>query len=430
VKKGTELFSGRTAAFAPTVVENSSVPFFNLDRIRADFPILREQARGKRLAYLDNAATTQKPEAVLKALDDYYRRKNANVHRAVHDLAERATTAYEGARDTIAAYFGAAREEVVFTRGTTEAINLVAWSFLRPRLAAGDEILLTTLEHHSNIVPWQLVAAEKGAKVVAAPVTDAGELILGELVARLSPRTRMIALGHVSNSLGTINPIEDVIAEARKRGIPVLIDGAQAAAHIPVDFRSLGADFYAVSSHKAYGPTGFGALIARREHLEAMPPWLGGGDMIRTVAFEGSTWNDVPYKFEAGTPDIAGAIGFAAALDYIRGIGLAPIAAHEHALLEQATDRMLAVPGLKLVGTARRKGAIISFTMDCAHPQDIGSVLDMEGVAIRVGHHCTMPLMARYGIAGTARASFALYNGRDDIDQLVAALHKVIQLFR
>lgn len=397
--------------------------------VRADFPILREKARGKRLAYLDNAATTQKPEPVLRALDEYYRRKNANVHRAVHDLAERATTAYEGARDTIAAYFGAAREEVVFTRGTTEAINLVAWSFLRPRLAAGDEILLTTMEHHSNIVPWQLVAAEKGAKVVAAPVTDAGELVLGELVARLSPRTKLIALGHVSNSLGTINPIEDVIAEARTRGIPVLVDGAQAAAHIPVDFKALGADFYAVSSHKAYGPTGFGALLARREHLEAMPPWHGGGDMIRTVAFEGSTWNDVPYKFEAGTPDMAGAIGFAAALDYIRGIGLAPIAAHEHALLEQATDRMLAVPGLKLVGTARRKGAIVSFTMDCAHPQDIGSVLDMEGVAIRAGHHCTMPLMARYGIAGTARASFALYNGADDIEQLVAALQKVRTLF-
>jgi cysteine desulfurase/selenocysteine lyase len=402
---------------------------FDLERIRAQFPILREKARGKRLAYLDNAATTQKPEAVLKALDDYYRHKNANVHRAVHDLAERATTAYEGARDTIAAYFGATREEVVFTRGTTEAINLVAHSFLRPRLAAGDEVLVTEMDHHSNIVPWQLVAAEKGAKVVAAPVSDAGELEWKEFLARLSPRTKLVALNHVSNSLGTINPIEDVIAQARKRGIPVLIDGAQAAAHIPVDFKALGADFYAVSSHKAYGPTGFGALIARREHLEAMPPWLGGGDMIRTVAFEGSTWNDVPYKFEAGTPDIAGAIGFAAALDWIRGVGLGPIAAHEHALLEQATEGFKAVPGLKLVGTARRKGAIVSFLMDRAHPQDIGSVLDMEGVAIRAGHHCTMPLMARFGIPGTARASFAVYNGPDDIAQCVTALHKVVKLF-
>jgi cysteine desulfurase/selenocysteine lyase len=406
-------------------VSKESVPF---DR-SADFPILREKARGKRLAYLDNAATTQKPEAVLEALDDYYRRKNANVHRAVHDLAERATTAYEGARDTIAAYFGATREEVVFTRGTTEAINLVAHCFLRPNLAAGDEVLLTAMEHHSNIVPWQLVAAERGAKVVAAPISDAGELEWKEFRARLSSRTKLVAIGHVSNTLGTINPIEDVIAEAHKRGIPVLIDGAQAAAHIPVDFKALGADFYAVSSHKAYGPTGFGALLARREHLEAMPPWLGGGDMIRTVAFEGSTWNDVPYKFEAGTPDIAGAIGLAAALDYIRAIGLAPIAAHEHALLEEATARLRAIPGLTLVGTARRKGAIVSFLMDRAHPQDIGSVLDMEGVAIRVGHHCTMPLMARLGITGTARASFALYNGRDDIDQLIAALEKVRTLF-
>ena len=406
-----------------------SDPFFEVERVRADFPILREKARGKRLAYLDNAATTQKPEAVLKALDDYYRRKNANVHRAVHDLAERATAAYEGARDTIARWFGAAREEVVFTRGTTEAINLVAHCFARPRLGAGDEILVTAMDHHSNIVPWQLVASEKGAKVVAAPVDDRGELVWSEFVARLSPRVKLVALGHVSNSLGTINPVEDVIAEARKRGIPVLIDGAQAAAHVAVDFHALGADFYAVSSHKAYGPTGFGALIARREHLEAMPPWLGGGDMIRTVAFEGSTWNDVPYKFEAGTPDMAGAVGFAAALDYLRGIGLAGAAAHEHALLELATERLAAIPGLTLVGTARRKGAIVSFLMDKAHPQDIGSVLDMEGVAIRAGHHCTMPLMARLGIAGTARASFALYNDRDDVEQLVAALHKVRKLF-
>jgi cysteine desulfurase/selenocysteine lyase len=402
---------------------------FDLAKVRADFPILREKARGKRLAYLDNAATTQKPEPVLKALDHYYRHQNANVHRAVHDLAERATQAYEGARDTIARYFGAAREEVVFTRGTTEAINLAAHCFLRPRLNAGDEILVTEMDHHSNIVPWQLVAAGKGARVVPAPVSDAGELHWPGFLERLSPRTKLVALGHVSNSLGTINPIEAVIAEARKRGIPVLIDGAQAAAHIPVDFKALGADFYAVSSHKAYGPTGFGALLARREHLEAMPPWLGGGDMIRTVAFEGSTWNNVPYKFEAGTPDIAGAIGFAAALDYIGAIGLAPIAAHEHALLEDATERLRAIPGLTLVGTARRKGAIISFLMDRAHPQDIGSVLDMEGIAIRVGHHCTMPLMARLGIPGTARASFALYNGPEDIEQLVTALKKVAKLF-
>jgi cysteine desulfurase/selenocysteine lyase len=424
VKKGTRPFSPQ-----PAEPEKGRVPFFDLQRIRADFPILREQVRGKRLAYLDNAATTQKPEAVLKALDDYYRRKNANVHRAAHELAERATAAYEGARDTIARYFGAAREEVVFTRGTTEGINLVAWSFLRPRLAAGDEVLLTAMDHHSNIVPWQLVAAEKGAKVVAAPVNDAGELIMDEWRARLSKRTKMIALGHVSNSLGTINPIEDVIVEARKRGIPVLIDGAQATAHIKVDLKALGADFYAVSAHKAYGPTGFGALLGKLEHLQAMPPHMGGGDMIRTVSFEGSTWNDVPYKFEAGTPDMSGAVGFAAALDYIESLGRPAIAAHEHGLLEYATGQLARIDGLRLVGTARRKGAIISFVMDRAHPQDIGSVLDMEGVAIRAGHHCTMPLMQRFGLSGTARASFAVYNGRDDVDQLVAALQKVGKLF-
>jgi cysteine desulfurase / selenocysteine lyase len=409
--------------------EKGSDPFPDLGRVRADFPILAETARGKRLAYLDNAATTQKPASVLAAIDDYYRHKNANVHRAVHELAERATAAYEGARDRIARYFGAAREEVVFTRGTTEGINLVAYSFLRPRLAAGDEVLVTGMEHHSNIVPWQLVAAEKGARIVAAPVSDAGELLWSEFLARLSARTRLVAVGHVSNALGTVNPVEDIVREAHRRGIPVLVDGAQAAAHVPVDFRALGADFYAVSAHKAYGPTGFGCLLARREHLEAMPPWLGGGDMIRTVAFEGSTWNDVPYKFEAGTPDMAGAVGFAAALDYIEGIGLPAIAAHEHALLEEATARLAAVKGLRIVGTARRKGAIVSFVMDCAHPQDIGAVLDMEGVAIRAGHHCTMPLMQRYGLSATARASFALYNGPDDVAQLADGLQKVRALF-
>jgi cysteine desulfurase / selenocysteine lyase len=402
----------------------------DLARVRQDFPILRERVRGKRLAYLDNAATTQKPEPVLAALDGYYRHKNANVHRAVHELAERATSAYEGARDRIARYFGAAREEVVFTRGTTEGINLVAASFLRPRLGAGDEVLLTGMEHHSNIVPWQLAAAEKGATVVAAPISDAGELVWDDFLARLTPRTRMVGVGHVSNALGTVNPVADIVREAHARGIPVLVDGAQAAAHTPVDFDALGADFYAVSAHKAYGPTGFGALLARREHLEAMPPHHGGGDMIRTVAFSGSTWNDVPYKFEAGTPDMAGAVGFAAALDYIETLGLPAIAAHEHALLDHATARLAEIPGLRIVGTARDKGAIVSFVMDCAHPQDIGSVLDMEGVAIRAGHHCAMPLMERFGLSATARASFAVYNGDDDIEQLVAGLHKVRQLFR
>ncbi|HZP12610.1 MAG TPA: SufS family cysteine desulfurase [Nevskiaceae bacterium] len=399
---------------------------FDLARIRADFPILRETVRGKRLAYLDNAATTQKPEAVLQALDRYYRTSNANVHRAVHALAEHATTQYEAARDRIARWFNVAREQVVFTRGTTEAVNLVARSFLQPQLKAGDEVLLTGMEHHSNIVPWQLA----GAKIVAAPLNDAGEVIFDEWKKLLSPRIKLVAIAHVSNTLGTVNPIADMIREAHARGIPVLIDGAQAIAHIAVDFNALGADFYACSSHKAYGPTGFGALIAKREHLESMVPWQGGGDMIRTVAFEGSTWNDVPYKFEAGTPDIAGAIGFAAALDYIDSIGLDPIARHEHALLEDATRKMSAIPGLRIIGTAKDKSAIISFVMQNAHPHDIGTILDQEGVGIRTGHHCTMPLMQRYDVTATARASFALYNGIDDVDQLVAALQKVERIFR
>ncbi|TJY60906.1 SufS family cysteine desulfurase [Sinimarinibacterium sp. CAU 1509] len=398
---------------------------FDLDRVRADFPILREVIHGKRLAYLDNGATTQKPEAVLLALDGYYRHANANVHRAVHELAARATRGYESARDTIAAWFNAAREEIVFTRGTTDAINLVARSFLQPRIAPGDEVLVTTMEHHSNIVPWQLA----GAKTVAAPINDAGELDVDAWRAMLNPRTKLVAVVHCSNSLGTINPIATLIAEAHARGIPVLVDGAQSAAHIAVDVRELDVDFYACSSHKFYGPTGFGVLYAKREHLEAMQPRDGGGDMIDTVAFDGSTWNEIPYKFEAGTPDIAGAIGAAAALDYLAGVGLQAAADHEHAVLAYATEKMSGVPGLRLVGTARQKAGILSFVMDCAHPHDIGSILDQAGVAIRTGHHCTMPLMKRYGLPATARASLALYNGKDDVDQLVDALHMVNRLF-
>jgi cysteine desulfurase / selenocysteine lyase len=404
-----------------------SDPIFS--RVRADFPILREPIHGRRLAYLDNAATTQKPEAVLQAMDRYYRTANANVHRAVHELSARATAAYEAARDRIARWLNAQREEIIFTRGTTEGINLVARSFLQPRLSAGDEILLTTLEHHSNIVPWQLVAQASGAKIVEAPVNDAGELLIDAWRERLTSRTKLAAVGHVSNSFGTLNPVADLIGAAHARGIPVLVDGAQAIAHLPVDVKALDVDFYACSAHKAYGPTGFGALYAKREHLEAMPPWHGGGDMIRTVAFEGSTWNDLPYKFEAGTPNMAGAIGFAAALDYIERIGLEAIHTHEMDLLAYATERLSGIEGLRQVGTARNKGAIISFVMDCAHPQDIGSVLDMEGVAVRTGHHCTMPLMQRFGLTATARASFALYNGRDDADQLAAGLEKVRELF-
>lgn len=396
----------------------------DLDAIRAQFPILAEKIHGRRLAYLDNAATTQKPEAVLHALDAYYRHANSNVHRAVHELAARATTQYEAARDRIAAFLRVTREEIVFTRGTTEGINLVARCFLQPRLQPGDEVLVSGMEHHSNIVPWQLV----GARTVAARITDQGELDLDDWRARLGPRTRLVAIAQVSNSLGTINPVAEMIREAHARGIPVLVDGAQAIAHQAQDLAALGADFYAMSAHKAFGPTGFGVLFARREHLEAMPPWHGGGDMIRTVAFEGSTWNEVPYKFEAGTPDIAGAIGFAAALEWIESLGLERIHAHEQDLLDYATPRLADIPGLRLIGTARHKTGVLSFVMDGAHAHDLGSILDQEGVAVRTGHHCTMPLMERFGIPATARASLAVYNGRDDIDQLVTALRKAQRL--
>ena len=401
----------------------------DLNRVRADFPILAEQVRGQRLVYLDNAATTQKPEMVLQAIDGYYRHSNANVHRAVHMLAERATTAYEGARERIAAFLGGHHERLIFTRGTTEAINLVAYSWLAPRLQQGDEILVSEMEHHSDIVPWQLVAEPAGAKVVACPVNDAGELDLDEFRQRLSKRTRLVAIGHCSNALGSINPIAELTELAHQAGAAILVDGAQAIAHLPVTADALGIDFYACSAHKAYGPTGFGALAVSAERIQEMQPWHGGGDMIRTVSFEGSTWNDAPYKFEAGTPDMAGAVGFAAALDYIVQLGLANIHSHEDALLAYATEKMQQVPGLQLVGTAAHKGGILSFTMDGPHPSDIGAILDQMGIAIRTGHHCAMPLMNRFGLAATARASLAVYNGEDDIDALIAGLHKVHELF-
>ena len=396
----------------------------NLANLRSQFPILAEKIHGKRLAYLDNAATTQKPEAVLRALDAYYRTSNANVHRGVHTLAERATSQYEGARDRIARWFAAEREEIVFTRGTTEAINLVARSFLQPRIKAGDEVLLTGMEHHSNIVPWQLA----GATTIAAPLDETGAVKLDEWKKLLTPKVKLVAIVHVSNSLGTVNPVAEMIAAAQARGIPVLVDGAQAIAHLPVDVKQLGVDFYVCSAHKAYGPTGFGALYAKREHLEAMQPWLGGGDMIRSVAWEGSSWNDIPYKFEAGTPDMAGAIGFAAALDWMESIGLHAIHEHEQNLLAYGTQKLREVPGLQLIGTATNKGGILAFVMDGAHPHDLASILDQEGVAIRSGHHCTMPLMKALGISATARASLAVYNGEDDVDQLVHALHKARRL--
>lgn len=392
----------------------------NLDlaAVRAQFPILAERVNGKRLAYLDNAATTQKPQAVLDRINHYYRHENANVHRAVHLLAERATAAYEGARDRIAAFVGADREQIVFTRGTTEAINLVARSYLQPRLAPGDEVLLTGMEHHSNIVPWQLI----GAKTVAAPIRDDGSLDLDAWRARINPRTKLVAVAQISNALGTVNPVAEMIEIAHARGVPVLIDGAQSLTHLPLDLQALGADFFTTSAHKAFGPTGFGFLYARREHLEAMPPWHGGGDMIETVAFEGSTWNEVPYKFEAGTPDIAGAIGLAAALDWIETLGLPAMMAHDAALTAYAAERLAGVDGLRVLGNAAGKIGVFSMVMAGTHPHDLGSLLSEAGVAVRTGHHCTMPLWQRFGVPATARASLSVYNGEDDIDQLIEGL--------
>ncbi|ROO30311.1 cysteine desulfurase [Salinisphaera orenii MK-B5] len=402
-----------------------------MERVRADFPILSETlAEGRRLAYLDNAATTQKPLSVIRASDDYYRHANANVHRAIHALSQRATRAYESARDRMVDFINAAsRDEIVHTRGTTDGINLVAQCYARPRLAAGDEILITELEHHSNIVPWQMVAEATGAHVVVVPVEDDGSVSLAAFEQRLSDRTVIAAIAHISNALGTVLPVAEMIAAAHRRDVPVLVDGAQAMAHTPVDVRALGADFYAMSGHKIFAPTGFGVLYGRRELLEAMPPYQGGGDMIETVSFAGTTYNELPYKFEAGTPNIAGAAAFGAALEYVGGLDLDAVAAHEHALLESATAAMNEIDGLRIIGTAPGKAAIISFVMDGVHAHDIGTLLDETGVAIRTGHHCAMPLMERFGVSATARASFAAYNDQADVDALIKGLHSIQRIF-
>jgi cysteine desulfurase / selenocysteine lyase len=403
---------------------------YDVDAVRRDFPILAETVRGRPLVYLDNAATAQKPRAVIDAVRHYYEHDNANVHRGVHTLSERATAAYEGARDRVRDYIGAAdRAEVVFTRGTTEAVNLVAQAWGRARLGPEDEVLITTMEHHSNIVPWQMLCRQTGATLRWIPVNDAGELDLEAFHRLLGPRTRMVALVHLSNSLGTINPVEEIIAAARAAGARVLIDGAQAIPHMPVDVQALGCDFYAFSGHKVFAPTGLGVLWGRRDLLEEMDPWQGGGDMIRTVSIDGSTWNELPYKFEAGTPHISGAIGLAAALDYLEGIGADAVAAHEAELLEHATRAVGAIPGVRLIGTAARKAGVLAFVVEGIHAHDIGTILDRQGVAVRAGHHCTMPLMQRFGVAATARASFALYNTRDEADALAAAIVQAKELF-
>lgn len=403
---------------------------FDIARIRAEFPILHQKVRGKPLAYLDNAATTQKPKAVIDALDHYYRADNANVHRGVHLLSERATAGYEGARVKIKEFLNArSHKEIIFVRGTTEAINLVASTFGRANVRAGDEVLITEMEHHSNIVPWQLLCEQVGAKLKVVPITDAGELEFDKFEQLLNERTRLVGVVHCSNALGTINPIKRIIERAHAVGAAVLVDGAQAVAHLAVDVQQLDCDFYAFSGHKLYGPTGIGVLYGKEKHLAAMPPYQGGGEMIKQVTFEKTVYNDLPYKFEAGTPHIAGAIGLGAAIDYVRQIGLDAIATHERALLAYATDVVSEIEGLRLVGTARDKAGILSFELQRIHPHDIGSILDHEGVAIRAGHHCAMPVMRRYCLPATARASLAMYNTREDIDALVRGIRRVKEVF-
>jgi cysteine desulfurase/selenocysteine lyase len=399
---------------------------------RADFPILTSEIRGKRLIYLDNAATTQKPHAVIEVEANYYKTQNANVHRGVHRLSQEATLAYEAARVDVAEFINAAHSsEVVFVRGTTEAINLVAQSFARPQLQAGDEIIVSLLEHHSNIVPWQILCKQTGALLKVIPVDQNGTLDYESYEKLLTSRTRLVAVTHVSNALGTINPVANIIEVAHSRGVPVLIDGAQAIGHMPVDVRALDCDFYAFSGHKLYGPTGIGVLYGKRALLDAMPPWQGGGDMIRSVSFSSKTeFNDLPWKFEAGTPNIAGAIGLGAAIDYLGTIGMDALEAHESQLLQYATTALSGLEGVHLIGTAAEKSGILSFVVDGAHAHDVGTILDYENIAVRAGHHCAMPTMERYGISATVRASLGLYNTRDDIDSLVRGLIGVKEIFR
>jgi cysteine desulfurase/selenocysteine lyase len=403
---------------------------FDVDAVRREFPILEERIHGRPLVYLDNANTTQKPKQVLTALDEFYRHQNANIHRATHQLSERATAAYEGARAKVARFINARETgEVVLTKGCTDSLNLVAQSFARPRLKPGDEILVTWLEHHSNIVPWQLVAQQTGARLHVVPITDEGDVPLEEIERHLTPRTKVVSVTHISNALGTILPVRQIVELAHDLGVPTVIDGAQSAAHVPVDVQAIGCDFFAFSSHKMYGPTGSGALYGKRRWLDEMPPVQGGGDMISTVSFEESTWAPVPHKFEAGTPNIAGVVGFGAAVDFLRQYDLNEVAAHEHDLVEYTTARFREIPGLRIIGTAARKAGVVSFVMDGIHPHDIGTGLDQAGVAIRTGQHCAQPVMDRYGIPATARVSFGIYNTRADVDAVIGPLHEVRALF-
>jgi len=415
--------AGRRAAAAPSAR-------LDVARLREDFPILARTVNGKPLVYLDNAATTQKPRVVLDTIAAYYTDINANVHRGVHELSGRATDAYEGARERIRAFFNArSSHEIIYTRNATEGINLVAYSFVRPQLRAGDEVLITAMEHHSNIVPWQIVTDGTGATVKVAPVDDRGELQLDAFERLLSPRTRIAAVTHMSNALGTITPVREIVRLAHARGVPVLIDASQAAYHMRVDVQAIDCDFLVATGHKLYGPTGIGVLYGKEARLDAMPPFMGGGDMIASVTFDRSTWNVLPYKFEAGTPHIAGAIGLHAALDYIERVGFEAIGRHERELLEYGTQMLEAIDGVRLIGTARSKASILSFVMDGVHPHDIGTIVDREGVAIRTGHHCAQPVMERFGVPATARASLAMYNTRDELDALGRALRTVHEVF-
>jgi cysteine desulfurase/selenocysteine lyase len=401
-----------------------------VSEFRSDFPALQQQVNGHPLAYLDSAASAQQPGAVIDAVARYQKHDHSNVHRGVHTLSHRATEAYEGARDKIQAFVNAAsRSEIVLTSGTTESINLVAQSFCRPRLQAGDQILITHLEHHSNIVPWQLVCEQTGAELVVTPIDDDGALDMQTFATQLSSKTRMIAVAHVSNALGTIDPVDDIIALARARDIPVLLDGAQGVPHMAIDVQSLDCDFYAFSGHKMFGPTGTGVLYGREALLDAMPPYQGGGDMILEVSFDGTVYNELPYKFEAGTPNIAGVVGLGAAVDYLNSIGMHRIADHERDLLDYMMQKLGDIDGVRLIGTASNKASVQSFLVDDIHPHDLGTILDHQGVAIRTGHHCAMPVMDYFGIPGTARASLGLYNNRADIDQLVDAIAKAKQIF-
>jgi cysteine desulfurase/selenocysteine lyase len=409
---------------------HETVAGFDIQKVRADFPILQEKANGHPLVYLDNAATSQKPRAVIDAIVRYYEQSNANIHRGVHYLSQKATDEFENARKAVQQFLHAARpSEIIFVRSATEGINLVAQTYGRAHVDAGDEIVITAMEHHSNIVPWQLLCDEKKAKLRVAPINDKGELVLEEFERLLNPRTKIVAVGHISNALGTINPLEKIIALAHAKNIPVLVDGAQAAPRVPVNVQELDCDFYVFSGHKAYGPTGIGILYGKLALLEAMPPYQGGGDMISSVTFEKTIYNKVPHKFEAGTPDMSGAVGLHAAIDYLNNLGLENITEYEHELLTYATEKVSAIPGVRLVGTAKEKAGVLSFVIEGVHPHDIGTILDQEGIAIRTGHHCAQPVMERFGIDATARASFGLYNTKEEIDELVKGIKKVQEVF-